>query len=286
MRRLWRIFGRRTKVKRAPSSPHLNVSARLAPVIRTATRDDLPFLCELFARGNDTPYDLAVVAEEKCFEGGFAGEPVVRVIEGKAAAVTCGKFLRLLAVDRDARGKGFGSALLRDSQASVIAAEPGNYFIPGVLESQRGFFEKHGFVESASTWNLDASTDIEGEALRPAHADRDRVLAYVEREFGRIWRLKRRRRSSARSLRRSSPRTAKRSPVSPSTTSTTAASGGSVRPAYRSRCEAAASAAPSSAPPWPTCAASATPARSSPGPTHSSSTANAAGRRVGSCFTR
>ncbi|HYI11133.1 MAG TPA: GNAT family N-acetyltransferase [Thermoanaerobaculia bacterium] len=160
-------------------------------MIRTATRKDLPYLRELFARANDAPYDLAAVAEEKCFAAGIAGKPVVRVIDGKGAAVTCGKWLRVLIVERGSRGRGVGSELLRDSNATVIAAEPGNYFTPGVPENLRGFFERSGYIESASTWNLDCSTDFgaAGDVRRPAHEDRERVLAFVEREFGRIWRF-------------------------------------------------------------------------------------------------
>jgi GNAT superfamily N-acetyltransferase len=164
-------------------------------MLRTATRDDLPALRELFSRANDAPYDLGIVAEEKCFEAGIGGEPVVRLFEEggslRGASVRCGKWLRVLAVERESRGRGIGTALLRDADAQVIAAEPGNYFIPGVPEKLRGFFEPRGYAESAATWNLDCSTDFEVPAgvTRPGHEDRDRVLAFVEREFGRIWRF-------------------------------------------------------------------------------------------------
>ena len=85
-------------------------------MIRAATREDLTPLRELFRRANDSPYDLAAVAEEKCFGDGFAGPPTTRVFEQNGqilgAAVTCGKWLRILAVDRDARRQGIGTALL------------------------------------------------------------------------------------------------------------------------------------------------------------------------------
>src|SRR4051812_10601648 len=100
--------------------------------MRTATRDDLPLLRELLARSNNTPYDLAAVVEEKCFGAGVAGEPVVRIIDDVGVAVTCGRFLRILAVDPAHRRGGIGSALLRDASPSVIVAEAGNYFTPGV----------------------------------------------------------------------------------------------------------------------------------------------------------
>ena len=163
-------------------------------MLRTASSADLPALRELFARANDAPYDLAAVAEEKCFGAGIAGAPVVRVAEGDGrvvgAAVTCGKWLRILAVDRAHRGRGVGTALLRDSGATVIAAEPGNYFVPGVLESQAGFFAKRGYREKARTWNLEVDPrgfDVP-QRVHPA-TDRERALAFIEHEFGRIWRF-------------------------------------------------------------------------------------------------
>jgi GNAT superfamily N-acetyltransferase len=166
-------------------------------VIRTATLADLPALRGLLARANDASYDLGAVAEEKCFGHGIAGAPATRVFEANGAiqgvAVTSGKWLRILAVDRDARRRGIGSALLQDSNATVIFAEPGNYFTPGVLltdETTLAFFRGHGFAETQTTWNLDVDLDgIEGSATRPSQDDAERVLAFVEREFGRIWRF-------------------------------------------------------------------------------------------------
>ena len=174
-------------------------------MIRTATIGDLPALRALFGRANDTPYDLPAVAEEKCFGRGYAGEPVVRVYgDMQGAAVTCGKFLRILAVDRDARRRKIGSALLADAEsrgATLIAAEPGNYLTPGVLATDHGamaFLRKHGYVELAETHNLDVSLtglsrgpDLQGGlTLRRAnHPETERVLAFIEEHFGRIWRF-------------------------------------------------------------------------------------------------
>jgi GNAT superfamily N-acetyltransferase len=162
-------------------------------MIRPASPADLPSLRALFARANDGPYDLAAVAEEKCFGDGIAGAPETRVLERDGviagAAVTCGKWLRVLAVDRDVRRQGIGTALLRDEQ--VVFAEPGNYFTPGVFaddEGTKAFFRARGFVEAQTTWNLEVELDgIEGEALRPR--DGEALLRFVEREFGRIWRF-------------------------------------------------------------------------------------------------
>ncbi len=169
----------------------------MRPVINTASRDDLPALTELFRRANDAPYDLSVVTEEKCFGRGIAGEPIPRIYErgGRivGAAVTCGKWLRILAVDREFRRQGIGSELLADAEllgAKVIAAEPGNYFTPGVLDGE--FFIKRGYVEKAKTWNVEV--DLSGFAAtesggRATALQRERVLDFIEREFGRIWRF-------------------------------------------------------------------------------------------------
>jgi len=168
-------------------------------LIRDASRNDLNALRALFARANDAPYDLAAVAEEKCFGHGMAGAPTVRALDGDGriagAAVTCGRFLRMLIVDRDTRGQGIGTALLADAEsrgASVIFAEPGNYFTPGVLDG--AFFRRRGYVETRSTWNL--HVELTGLALvesplvrRVTHDESDRVLDFIERELGRIWRF-------------------------------------------------------------------------------------------------
>lgn len=166
-------------------------------MIRTATRADLPALRELFTRANDSPYDLAAVAEEKCFGHGIAGAPTTRIFEAGdtivGAAVTCGKWLRILAVDRNARRRGIGTALLGDE--SIVFAEPGNYFTPGVLVDDHGtraFFRARGFAERQTTWNLEVNLHaieraaIEGTAIR---ANAEAMLPFVEREFGRIWRF-------------------------------------------------------------------------------------------------
>jgi GNAT superfamily N-acetyltransferase len=165
-------------------------------VIRAATQNDLPRIVELFANSNDAPYDLVRVAEEKCFGAGVNGDSDVRVFGDVAGvSVTCGKSLRILAVDRDQRRRGIGSALLADAEsrgARIVAAEAGNYFIPGVVASDTttGFFIKRGYQEIARTQNLIADVRSgQQEAIRATPATRDRVLNFIEKEFGRIWRF-------------------------------------------------------------------------------------------------
>ena len=166
-------------------------------VIRPASRADLPRIRELLTRANEAPYDLAAVAGEKCFERGFEGEAIVSVDgDFDGIAVTCGKHLRLIAVDRERRRRGVGRALLRDAEsrgAYVVAAEPGNYFTPGVLASDSttlNFFAAHGYRETARTQNLEVDLPAGGGAGAPLRSDqRERVLDFIEGAFGPIWRF-------------------------------------------------------------------------------------------------
>lgn len=166
-------------------------------MLRDAIREDLPLIRNLLRGANDSPYDLEKVAEEKIFGHGFSGPPKVRLHGEEGVAVSCGKYLRLLAVARDQRGRGIGAALLRDSNASVIAAEPGNYFLPGVLERDAPFFIRHGYEERGFTWNLDATVSSAGERMQTIPVGDRQFLAFVEREFGRIWRFEASRARSA-----------------------------------------------------------------------------------------
>src|SRR5262249_12758226 len=175
----------------ATRAAHFHTLMLLQAMIRPASSADLPRIRELFARANDMPYDLAVVAEEKCFSAGVAGDPVVRVYgEFEGVSVTCGDWLRILAVDRARRGRGVGTALLRDAESrgiTGIAAEAGNYFTPGVLEEHTRVFEKCGFHETARTQNLETS-ELPEHGQRPtANGQRTRVLEFIEKNFGPIW---------------------------------------------------------------------------------------------------
>ena len=161
-------------------------------MIRNASREDLPRVRELLARANDIPYDLTRVAEEKCYGAGYEGDPQARIFgDFEGIAVTCGKYLRLLAVDRRWRRRGIGSKLLHDAEsrgARVVAAEPGNYFTPGILESMVPFFTKRGFHETARTHNL-VVDDLPAEIPKSVQSDADGVLDFISREFGPIWRF-------------------------------------------------------------------------------------------------
>jgi GNAT superfamily N-acetyltransferase len=160
-------------------------------VIRDVSLRELTRVRALLAQANDAPYDLAKVAEEKCFGDGFEGQPATRVFgDFEGIAVTCGKHLRILAVDPERRGRGVGTALLRDAEsrgAIVIAAEPGNYFTPGVSEDVAAFLKKRGYVETARTQTLIAETSV-GQALLPV-PDREATRHFIEKTFGPIWRF-------------------------------------------------------------------------------------------------
>lgn len=161
-------------------------------MIRTATIAELGAIRDLLTRANEMPYDIGKVAEEKCFGAGYEGPPRVRIAgDFEGISVTCGKNLRILAVRREVRRRGIGTALLRDAEsqgAYVVAAEPGNYFTPGVLESMVPFFTRLGYAETARTNNLEC--DLAGVPESDVRRDRrPRVLEFIERNFGAIWRF-------------------------------------------------------------------------------------------------
>ena len=153
---------------------------------------ELDAIRDLLSRANDTQYDLGRVAAEKCFGRGVSGEPRVRMYGDDGIAVTCGHYLRLLAVDRTRRAHGIGTALLRDAEAHgarIIGAEAGNYFVPGAPEALIGFFR--GYHETARTQNLIASTafDAPTTVRRAQHGERERVLDFIAKNFGTAWRF-------------------------------------------------------------------------------------------------
>ena len=161
-------------------------------MIHDVPASELARVRALFVSANDAPYDLQKVAEEKCFGDGFEGSPRVRAFgDFEGLAVTCGKYLRILAVDRSRRGRGIGTALLRDAEsfgATVIAAEPGNYFTPGVSEDVAKFFRKRGYAETARTQNLTVDElPVEDSGPPLSGQPRAAVLHFIEKTFGPIW---------------------------------------------------------------------------------------------------
>ncbi len=170
-------------------------------MIRPPFPGELDRISELLGHANDAPYDLRRVAGEKCFTPGYAGETVVRLFDEKGdlrgISVTCGRALRVLAVDKAHRGRGIGGELLREaeSRAHVVFAEAGNYFTPGVAEQDvntREFFRKRGYIETRWTSNLETTElpdSIPDNISRVTHSGRERVLDFIEREFGAIWRF-------------------------------------------------------------------------------------------------
>ena len=160
-------------------------------MLRPATRSDLPLIADILGRSNDSPYDISPVIEEKCFGHGAGGPPAVALFDDVGVAVTCGRYLRLIAVDRAHRRRGIGTQLLEQSKATVAFAEPGNYFTPGVWDKDWGtigFLEARGFVEGTSTWNLEAETvaSLEDGASLSTPPPRD-IVEFVRSEFGNIW---------------------------------------------------------------------------------------------------
>lgn len=117
----------------------------MEPQFTTLTLSDLPAIRALFASSNDIPYNLAAVAEEKCFGRGAGGDPLclgaMRDGELAGVLVLSGRFIRILCVARKHRRDGIGSAMIRTAERHarelhakrlLLSGEPGNYFVPGI----------------------------------------------------------------------------------------------------------------------------------------------------------
>ncbi|HVR43612.1 MAG TPA: GNAT family N-acetyltransferase [Thermoanaerobaculia bacterium] len=177
--------------------------------LREATLDDLQSLRELFAAANDTPYDLAAVAEEKCFEPGPSGPARTLVAESggelTGAVTFTPRGVRLIAVRRSRRRGGIGSALLEEAERTIrsgrleVFAEAGNYFIPGVPSEGRAmlaFFMARGYEpESGLAENLEVELQSNpsipkqwGRGISRASAvESDDIAAFITARFGALW---------------------------------------------------------------------------------------------------
>lgn len=150
--------------------------------------------------------------------GAFAGERLLGVV------VTSGTWLRLLAVDPDARGHGVGSDLLDAGERAILASErgaqgggartclirvmdqPGNYLTPGVDRRDSWTldgYHRRGYHERCENQNLlvdlahnpnvsegraEACAQATGYEIRRARvAERDALLSWVRREFSEVW---------------------------------------------------------------------------------------------------
>lgn len=169
-------------------------------MIRTATLADLAAIAELLRDANDAPYDVTKVVAEKCFGPGMAGAPSTRLFTQKdqplGIAVTCGKYLRILAVRRAVRRQGIGSRLLADAEAlgaRIAFAEPGNYFTPGVADAGMiAFLRARGYRELQSVWNLhvgirESRFEIRKEVAESRISNPASLVPFVQREFGPAW---------------------------------------------------------------------------------------------------
>lgn len=175
---------------------------------REAGEHDLPAIRRLLAAANDTPWNLERIAREKCFEPGPQGPPVTVVAEegkeliGIATATSHG--LRILAVRPDRRREGIGSDLFRRSLRNgsgrfAIYGEAGNYFLPGVPETDHAtvsFFRYLGLNEEAEP-AVNLVLTLEGNSRVPNNlpdaiergsaSDRDRITDFALRHFGSAW---------------------------------------------------------------------------------------------------
>ena len=175
---------------------------------REAGEHDLPAIRRLLAAANETPWDLERVAQEKCFQPGPQGPPVTIVAEqaGELVGIATATphALRLLAVRADCRREGIGSALFERSLRTgsgrlSIYGEAGNYFLPGVPETDHAtlsFFRSLGLREEAEPavnlrltleGNTRVPNDLPNNVERGSPSDRDRITQFAARHFGSAW---------------------------------------------------------------------------------------------------
>ena len=179
--------------------------------IREASRRDLAAIRRLATDANDTPYALAAVIEEKCFEEGAFGSPVTLLAEvnGEPEGVVTAdaRGVRILAVRRSSRRKGVGTELLaRIEERARAQRRPsvevysgaGNYFLPGVPADDAGtlaFFERRGYFRGDGAVNLVARLDsisyahdeAEARVERATAATLDEIVAFIRNHFGVLW---------------------------------------------------------------------------------------------------
>jgi GNAT superfamily N-acetyltransferase len=152
------------------------------------------------------------VAEEKLFgacpppaEGAAVGAWEGERLLGAAAAA--GRWLRLIVVAAEARGRGVGSALLAEVMARARAGgqtrlragdQPGNYLTPGVDAGDLatlGWLERRGFQRVGDNENLivplaslpEPATPAGYEVRRARRDEDERIGAWVELAFGPAW---------------------------------------------------------------------------------------------------
>ncbi len=180
------------------------------------------------------PYDrISVVAREKLFgdNGTRAGRAIGAMDRrtGRLLGVLAqaGRWIKVLAVQKEERGRGIGGALLEDARRALpkdadarqqatplrlrIGDHPGNYLSPGIDERYqegRTFFLRRGFHEVGRVQNLralvrqnplvtqDRALELREQAAslgyvvrRAKAADASSLLAMIGREFARVWAL-------------------------------------------------------------------------------------------------
>lgn len=175
-------------------------------LIRDAREDDLPRLKECVPAALELDFDPGPVLEEKLFGPGYGGPARCRVaLEDdsiRGVAVSCGSAVRLIAVEKDYRRRGIGSALLDDAirqtgnpRRITACAAAGNYLVPGVPQDRDeviSFFRRRGF--EVVTRTTDMAADLR-ESVRPdpfpgidvkrVESFDEALESFLESQFGR-----------------------------------------------------------------------------------------------------
>jgi GNAT superfamily N-acetyltransferase len=163
---------------------------------------------------------VALVAEEKLFGSSPRASTTLGAFDGElllAVMAVAGRWVRLLAVDERARGRGVGSALVERAGELARASgrplrlcdEPGNYLSPGLdrgYTEARAFFERRGFRVAGEVENLRASVAANPlisearaaelrqraarhgyEVRRAAEHERVQLSEWIARAFAPVW---------------------------------------------------------------------------------------------------
>src|SRR5207237_1349194 len=136
--------------------------------------------------------------------GAREGFAVGATVDGELVGVAAiaGRWVKLLAVAPQARGRGVATALLKEARTAAggrplrIGDHPGNYLSPGLdirsavgeVENLRAPLDGNPLVTEARGASLGSAATAAGYALRRVgEPDRTSLLGFVEREFAQVW---------------------------------------------------------------------------------------------------
>lgn len=150
-------------------------------VVTPLSWSDAPQAAEIMRRAYTFDYEMGAVAYEKLFGASPSGSgwALGAWINGDLAGVAsgAGQFIRILATDPPMQGRGIGNELLKkaleyclpNNTHMRVAAEPGNYLVPGIDSRDDKTIQwllARGFVHAQTNRNLTIDLEDNKELLR------------------------------------------------------------------------------------------------------------------------